>query len=166
MRTGTSSRIARPYGTTGAFTPDSQALLFPAPVEVGEEALTLKRFHLSNQTLDMLRTDIPDFRPTTVTYSPNGQYLAGLHLSEQANCYSGAALFIGHFITSDTLETSSSTDYCANNLSWDATGERLFVQRVSIDEAGSGTPEIWLYDISQHMTHLLIANAYHARWVP
>jgi Tol biopolymer transport system component len=163
---GTSAFIAESYESTGTFSPDGTRLVFPALLEPDDAAqLTLQQYQLADQTLSSLQTDVVDFRPVAVTFSPDGNYLAALHLSETANCPSGPALYLARVTTTDTLETITADDYCVFQLAWDATGDNLLVQRSSTDTSGNSQVEIWLYSPPNQTMQRLISNGFHPRWL-
>lgn len=167
MQRGRSTFIARSYTSSGTFSSDSKRLVFPAFVEGNGEVRTiLQQYDLDDGSLETLQTDVVGFRPVAAFYSPSGPYLAALHLAEEAQCYSGPALYLARILESGELQTISATDYCVQTVTWGPTGTQLFLQRVFTDETGTSTSEIWMYDPETGVAERLIANAYHPRWLP
>lgn len=167
MQQRTSAFIARSYGTSGAFTPDDSALIYPSMQgDLGEIVLTVQRFDLVTETLETVTIDVDDFHPLRLEYSPDGAHLAGLHLTDEANCYSGPALYLARLDASGVPQTITATDHCVSHMVWDASGERLFLQRVMVDESGNSEVELWQYTLSDHSVRRIISDGYHVRWLP
>lgn len=160
--------IGESYGTSGAFTADGLELIYPAwHEEPGQTpTISLQSLNLSSFTTRPLTTDIEGFRPILLSFSPDNRWLAGLHLLPETQCPSARALYLARVVDADTLETITYADHCATRIAWDATGERLLLQKVVTDRNGYALTALWQYRTDEHTLSPIVDNAYQPHWLP
>lgn len=172
---GDDSGIAIPSqaGTSGTLSPDGLRLIYPEiDLREGQEARSLLQ--------------IADLQANTVTPLPGGDETS----NDQSALWSpdGTRVVVGrrflgerytigyqlYLVDPDTGETGQLTDderYTNGFFVWDASGEQLAIQRLSLtNEQGQpdnlARPEIWTLDVATGAMARIAQNAFHPRWVP
>ena len=159
-------------GSVGTLSPDGSQLVFPEMLLDGNMTRsTLKIADLAtNDFTDLTNPDEPidDGMPI---WNPNGRYLAVGRQYLDNRYTRGSQVYL--YDTQTDLVTPLIFDerYTNGFFSWDATGQRLVVQRFpELDENGSptqgGTPEVWTYDLETDTLTLIATNANRPRWIP
>jgi Tol biopolymer transport system component len=159
-------------GSVGTLSPDGAQLVFPEMLLDGNlTRSTLKIADLiTNDFLDLTTPDEP-IDDTMPVWNPDGVRLAigRQYLDERFT--RGAQIYI--YDTRDDSVTAVVVDerYANGFFSWDATGERLVLQRFQeLDNDGNptqfATPEVWVYDFVTDTAALIAQNANRPRWIP
>jgi Tol biopolymer transport system component len=160
-------------GTSGALAPDGLSLIFPEVVlQEGQEARTfLQVVDLTGNAVNPLPGTTAAASDEEARWSPDG---ASVIVRRR---YLDERYTRGHQLAQIDVATGAVRDLTDNErfsngfFSWDATGEQLVVQRLSLfDDQGQpdnlARPQIWTYDLATGTFTFVVNNAFYPRWVP
>lgn len=159
------------YGTVGALSPDGDTLVFPEITR--REAMSyayLRQADLDQRQFVNLTEPQAPIDDIAASWHPHGQMLA------IARRYTDERWTRGHQLYELTPSDGSveplivDQRYSHGFFSWNATGDKLVVQRFRVqnDDGSPATdsrPEIWVLDRTDNSLRRVTDNAFHPRWV-
>jgi Tol biopolymer transport system component len=160
-------------GTSGALAPDGLSLIFPEVVlQEGTEARTFLQFaNLTDNAVDPLPGTSDAASDEEARWSPDGASVIVRRRYLDDRYTRGHQLAQIDMTTGEVRDLTFDERFSNGFFSWDATGEQLVVQRLSLfDEQGQpdnlARPQIWTYDLATGEFTFVVNNAFYPRWVP
>jgi Tol biopolymer transport system component len=160
-------------GTSGALAPDGLSLIFPEVVlQDGQEARSfLQVADLVNNAVNPLPGTSDDATDEEARWSPDGTSIIVRRRYLDDRYTRGHQLAQIDMATGEVRDLTDDPRFSNGFFSWDASGEQLVVQRLSLfDENGQpdnlARPQIWTYDLRTGEFTFVVNNAFYPRWVP
>jgi dipeptidyl aminopeptidase/acylaminoacyl peptidase len=160
-------------GTSGALSPDGTILLYPEVVlQEGQESRSVMQMaDLVQNTVVVMPGSDETSSDDWVRWSPGGrQVVVSRNYFDERYTLGSQLMLIDPFSGSVTpLTDDPNSDH--GFFSWDASGERLVVQRLPLFDAQGNRdnlarPQICTLDVVTGELTLVADNAFHPRWVP
>ncbi len=160
-------------GTSGALAPDGTSLIFPEVVlQEGQEARTfLQVADLTSNAVNLLPGTSDNASDEEARWSPDGMSVIVRRRYLDERYTRGHQLAQIDIATGAVRELTDDPRFSNGFFSWDATGEQLVVQRLSLfDDQGQpdnlARPQVWTYDLETGEYMFVVNNAFYPRWVP
>lgn len=160
-------------GSSGALSPDGTQVVFAEIVlQEGEQARSyLNLADLTTQAMRQLSPPGEPLQDERVVWRPDGQRLAIARRYQDDRFTRGYQIYLMDPDDGTVEPLTDDARYANGFFSWDATGDRLVIQRFpELDENGqpntTGRPEIWMLDAQTGEMTQVAVNAYLPRWVP
>ncbi|NWF70178.1 MAG: PD40 domain-containing protein [Chloroflexi bacterium] len=160
------------YGTTGTLSPDGLRLVFPEMILDGNQTRAYLRIaDFGRSTFEALTAPDEPIDDTMPAWNSDGRRLAigRRYLDERFT--RGAQVYMLDTQNGEVTALVVDARYTNGFFSWDATGDRLVIQRFpELDEFGNpnpfGRPEVWVYDTQGGLLTQIAVNANRPRWIP
>ena len=164
--------IPSSYGAMGALAPNGQQIIFPDLVRRDGQ------FYSHLQIADLANKEFAAFTdpdgPTddvAAQFSPDGVTVAIARRYTDSRWTPGHQLYLRDLggDAEDLRAVVYDPEYNSSYFRWDATGDRLVLQRFPLyADASSGEgarPEVWVYDLRSDESREIIEDAYLPQWV-
>ncbi len=164
--------IPSSYGAMGTLSPNGQQVIFPDLVfRDGQFHGHLQIADLAEKQFEAFTDSQAPIDDVAARFSPDGQTVAIARRYTDSRWTQGHQLYIRGFRleTAEWQPLAYDPDYNTSYFRWDASGERLVMQRFPFyADENSGVParpEVWIHDLNSGESRKIIVDAYLPKWV-